>query len=224
MLTLRHKQIIEDSSLCRIAPPDYLLVFRQAGDNAVSITHAGGLRNYIGERSIPAPLVRKYAGWKGDQKKNLLSHWIWRQYASPVWMDIRRKRMLPYKGSKEVQEEKHVCPLQLDVIERCLVLWSNPGDVVLSPFMGIGSEIYGAVESGRRGIGIELKASYYRQALRNVKAGVEARAAAVEAEEKLKPKTLMEKVGLLDSLPDEKPLNEQPDYLGFDQHGAEVLK
>jgi len=175
LLTLRHKQIVEDSSLCRIAPPDYLLVFRQTGKNAVPITHADGLRSYAGETPIPAPLLRKYGHYKGDQRKNLLSHWIWRHYASPVWMDIRRKRVLPHRDTKEKAEEKHVCPLQLDVIDRCLTLWSNPGEVVLSPFMGIGSEVYSAVRHGRRAIGSELKATYYRQAVRNVEAAVKHR-------------------------------------------------
>jgi DNA modification methylase len=172
MLSLRHKQIIEDSSLCRIAPPDYLLVFRRPGDNAVPITHEHGFNSYIGETPMPPDLVKKYGDFKGDQRVNLLSHWIWRQYASPVWMDIRRKRLLAFRDAKECPEEKHVCPLQLDVIERCLVLWSNPGEVLLTPFMGIGSEVYSALVQGRRGIGIELKPSYYRQAVRMLDAAV----------------------------------------------------
>ena len=112
--------------------------------------------------------MRAFENYTGEQKKNALSQWIYRQYASPVWMDIRRNRMLPYQDAKENQEERHVCPLQLDVIERCLTLWSNPGDIVLSPFAGVGSELYGAIINGRRAVGCELKASYYRQALRNV--------------------------------------------------------
>jgi hypothetical protein len=88
-------------------------------------------------------------------------------------MDIRRGRLLPHREARESEEEKHVCPLQLDVIERCLILWSNPGETLLSPFMGVGSEIYGARINGRRGIGIELKATYYRQAVRNVRDATE---------------------------------------------------
>lgn len=101
-----------------------------------------------------------------------MSHWIWRRYASPVWMDIRRKRMLPHRDSKEKPEEKHVCPLQLDVIERCLTLWSNLGDVMLTPFMGIGSEAYMAVRMERRPIGIELKETYYNQSIRNIESAL----------------------------------------------------
>jgi len=172
MLSLRHKQLIEDSSLCRIAPPDYLLVFRKSGDNAVPIVHPHGMNFYIGETPMPAELVKEFGDWHGDQRVNRLSHWIWRKYASPVWMDIRRKRLLPFRDAKETPEEKHVCPLQLDVIDRCLVLWSNPGEVVLTPFMGIGSEVYSAVVNARRGIGVELKPSYYRQAARMLKAAV----------------------------------------------------
>lgn len=173
MLTLMHKTLTIDSSMSRIAPPDYLLVFKKSGKNAEPISHPDGLRRYAGATPIPPDLVRDYANYKGDQRANLMSHWIWRQYASPVWMDIRRKRLLPYLGSKENPEEKHVCPLQLDVIERCLTLWSNPNDVMLTPFMGIGSEPHCAIVHGRRAIGVELKASYYRQAVQNVGTAVE---------------------------------------------------
>jgi DNA modification methylase len=120
---------------------------------------------------IPEELVQKYANFKGDQRRNLLSHWIWRAYASPVWMDIRSGRLLPYQNARESTEEKHVCPLQLDVIERCLTLWSNPGDVVLTPFLGCGSEAYMALQMGRKAIGCELKPTYYRQAVKNLAMG-----------------------------------------------------
>jgi DNA modification methylase len=170
MKTLMHKTIVEDSSKSRLAPADYLLVFKKPGENREPITHAEGFKDYAGENQLPADLVREFAGYKGEQKKNALSQWIYRQYASPVWMDIRRSRMMPYDESKENDEERHVCPLQLDVIERCLALWSNPGDVLLTPFMGVGSEVFSAVSHGRRGVGIELKATYYRQALKNVRA------------------------------------------------------
>ena len=111
----------------------------------------------------------KYKGWTGKQSENRLSHWIWRQYASAFWDDVRIKEVLPYKKTKEKDDEKHVHPLQLDVIERCLILWSNRGDKVLTPFMGVGSEVYSAVKNGRKGIGIELKPTYYKQAVENVK-------------------------------------------------------
>lgn len=169
MRSLQHRQIVEDSAGCRIAPPDYLIVFKKSGENETPITHKHGLKGYAGAEPIPTDLLRDYGNFKGDQRKNLLSHWIWRHYASPVWMDIRRKRMLPHRDAKEKPEEKHVCPLQLDVVERCLTLWSNPGDVVLTPFMGIGSEAYMAVQMERKAIGAELKATYYRQALRNIR-------------------------------------------------------
>lgn len=168
MRSLMHKTIVEDSSKCRIAGPDYVLIFRKSGENPEPITHEHGFKSYAGETPIPEDLVEKYHNFTGDQKKNRLSHWIWRQYASPVWMDIRTGRLMEYKEAKETEEEKHVCPLQLDVIERLLMLYSNPNDIVLSPFMGVGSEIFGAVTNGRRGIGIELKESYYRQAVRNL--------------------------------------------------------
>jgi DNA modification methylase len=107
-------------------------------------------------------------GFVGDQKSNKFSHWIWRQYASSVWMDIRIDRVLPFQSAKDDEDEKHVHPLQLDVIERAVVLYSNPGETVLTPFMGVGSEVYGAVSLGRRAIGAELKPSYFRQAVANL--------------------------------------------------------
>jgi DNA modification methylase len=166
---LAHKQIVEDSTLCDVASADYLLMFRKRGDNAVPVAHPTGLREYAGERKIPADLLR-YKGHAGNQIENRYSHWIWRQYASSVWDDVRIDRVLPYKESRDPEDERHVHPLQLDVIERACVLWSNPGEVVLTPFMGVGSEVYGAVLNGRRGIGIELKPAYYRQAVKNLAA------------------------------------------------------
>ena len=167
---LAHKTIVDDSSRCSVASADYLLVFRKKGKNPVPITHPTGLDNYAGERQMPAELL-KYRNFKGNQIQNRYSHWIWRQYASAFWDDIRLGRVLPYKASRDPEDEKHVHPLQLDVIERCLVLWSNPGENVLTPFMGVGSEVYGAVINGRRGIGVELKPTYYKQAVRNVEHG-----------------------------------------------------
>jgi hypothetical protein len=164
---LAHKTIVDDSSKCSVANADYLLVFRRNGDNPAPITHPVGLLEYFGERRMPAELL-KYRGWKGNQIENRFSHWIWRQYASAFWDDIRINRVLPFKDSRDPDDEKHVHPLQLDVIDRCLVLWSNPGENVFTPFMGVGSEVYAAVCQGRRGIGVELKASYYRQAVLNV--------------------------------------------------------
>jgi DNA modification methylase len=163
---LSHKQICEDSIQCDVASADYLLTFRRAGENKIPVIHRNGILQYAGERIMPADL-QQYKNHTGKQTENRYSHWIWRQYASSVWDDIRIDRVLPYKESKEPDDERHVHPLQLDVIERCVELWSNPGEVVLTPFMGVGSEVYGALINGRKAIGIELKQSYYRQACRN---------------------------------------------------------
>lgn len=153
-LGLLHKQLCKDSILSRAGLPDYLLAFRAPGENAVPITHAEGLRYYAGKND---------PGGEGVQR----SHNIWRAYASPVWMDIRQTHTLNVRAARDEKDEKHICPLQLDVIDRVMQLWSNPGETVLTPFMGVGSEVYGAICAGRRGIGIELKPSYYRQAVKN---------------------------------------------------------
>jgi DNA modification methylase len=164
---LAHKTIVEDSSKCGVAGADYLLTFRKRGENPIPVAHPVGLLAYAGEKTIPAELLR-YRGWKGNQIENRFSHWIWRQYASSFWDDIRIGEVLQFQDSKDPDDEKHVHPLQLDVITRCAVLWSNPGETILTPFMGVGSEVYGAVKNGRRGLGIELKSSYYRQAVKNL--------------------------------------------------------
>lgn len=174
MKSLAHKTIVDDSSKCSVANADYLLVFRRKGDNPVPIAHPVGLLEYAGERQMPAELF-KYRAWKGNQIENRFSHWIWRQYASAFWDDIRMQRVLPFKDSRDPDDEKHVHPLQLDVIDRILTLWSNPGEKVFTPFMGVGSEVYAAVCQGRLGIGVELKASYYRQAVMNVEAAASGR-------------------------------------------------
>jgi len=165
--SLSHKGLTLDSTRCSIANADYLLIFRRDGQNTVPVTHPEGLTVYAGERKMPANVL-KYRNWKGSQLENKFSHWIWQRYASAFWDDVRIDRVLPYKPARDADDERHVHPLQLDVIDRALVLWSNPGETVLTPFMGVGSEVYGAVCAGRRGIGIELKESYYRQALKNL--------------------------------------------------------
>lgn len=169
---LAHKQIVDDSSLCDVASADYLLMFRKRGENPIPIAHPTGLERYAGEREIPRELLR-YKNWKGKQTGNRYSHWIWRQYASAFWDDVRLSRVLPYKEARDQEDEKHMHPLQLDVIERACVLWSNPGEVVFTPFMGVGSEVYGAVINRRKAIGVELKPSYYRQAVKNLQIAVE---------------------------------------------------
>ncbi|MBU0906549.1 MAG: site-specific DNA-methyltransferase, partial [Nanoarchaeota archaeon] len=133
---LAHKTIVDDSSLCTCASADYLLIFRKKGDNPIPIAHPSGLLDYAGSRKIPNDLI-PYKGWTGNQIENRYSHWIWRQYASAFWDDIRLGRVLPYKEAKDEEDEKHVHPLQLDVIERCVILWSNPGEIVFTPFMGV---------------------------------------------------------------------------------------
>lgn len=166
---LAHAQIVEDSTLCDVASADYLLTFRKAGENKVPVAHPTGLHSYAGERVIPHEL-QEWKGHKGKQTENRFSHWIWRQYASSFWDDIRLDRVLPFQESKGENDEKHVHPLQLDVIERACVLWSNPGEVVLTPFMGVGSETYGAVINGRKALGFELKNTYFRQSVKNMAA------------------------------------------------------
>ena len=167
MKSLHHKTLCEDSTKNSIANGDWLLMFRKKGENPIPVSHEVGLINYAGENQPPKELY-KYRGMRGDQKKNAYSQYIWRQYASSVWMDIRIDNVLKFREAKDGEDEKHVHPLQLDVIERAVVMWSNPGEIVLTPFMGVGSEVYGAVASGRRAIGAELKPSYFRQAVKNL--------------------------------------------------------
>lgn len=164
---LAHRTIVDDSSRCSVASADYLLAFRRRGENPVPISHPNGLTEYAGERPVPADLL-PYRGWTGKQTENRYSHWIWRQYASAFWDDVRLDHVLPFREARDGDDEKHVHPLQLDVIARCVTLWSNLGEVVLTPFMGVGSEVYGAVRQHRMGVGVELKPSYYRQAVRNL--------------------------------------------------------
>lgn len=152
---LMHKQLCKDSAMARCGLPDYLLAFRAPGENKSQITHPEGLLEYYGSRD---------PGGNGEKR----SHHIWRAYASPVWMDIRQTHVLSHKGAREEQDEKHLCPLQIDTIARAVTLWSNPGEIVFTPFMGVGSEVYQAVVMGRKGMGVELKPSYYRQAVRNI--------------------------------------------------------
>jgi len=187
--SLMHKLIVEDSTQCFTAMPDYVLVLTKKGDNAVPVTHPVGfetlLRCYA--LSFPTSCARSttptkhssprmncgttcatpYADHK-DPKSNKLSHYIWQRYASSVWDDIRIDNVLPFRDSKEEDDEKHVHPLQLDVIDRLVELYSNPGEVVLTPFMGVGSEVYSPVSLGRKAIGIELKDSYFKQAKINL--------------------------------------------------------
>jgi DNA modification methylase len=203
--SLMHKMIVDDSSKCFTASPDYILIFKKKGERDIPVQHPNGLNEYYGkyplliehfedygiqedikpvfnadkkkysmtdaldayiEKSFKA-LQKKYEGWE-DPKTNKLSHIIWQRYASSVWDDVRIDNVLPFKESKEEEDEKHVHPLQLDVIGRLAELYSNVDDVVLTPYMGVGSEVYEPVKLGRKAIGIELKESYYRQAIMNL--------------------------------------------------------
>ena len=185
---LAHRQIVEDSTMTNVAAADYLIPFRKKGKNPVPVTHEHGLMGYAGYREVPHELNRS-RGWKGKQTENRFSHWIWRQYASCFWDDIRNngvkgkddtirdRGILPFEQAKDDQDERHMHPLQLDVIERACVLWSNPDETVMTPFLGVGSEVYGALvvnqdNNQRRGMGCELKASYWRQAVKNCANGV----------------------------------------------------
>jgi DNA modification methylase len=154
-LGLMHKQLCKDSTMSRCGLPDYLIAFRKPGENPHPVSHDRGLVDYHGANDPGGDGVKR-------------SHNIWRSYASPVWMDIRQTNTLNKSEARDEQDEKHICPLQLDVIGRAVELWSNPGEAVLTPFMGVGSEVFGAVRLGRRGVGIELKPSYFRQAVKNL--------------------------------------------------------
>lgn len=164
---LSHWTTVKDASLAGVASADYLLIFRKKGNNPVPIEHPTGFEFYAGGCPIPEE-YEKYKNWQGDQKENQWSHMIWRRYASSIWDDIRMERILPFMDCKEPDDEKHVHPLQLDIIDRAIHLRSNLGEIVFSPFMGVGSEVYGAVINHRKGIGAELKTSYYRQSLKNM--------------------------------------------------------
>jgi hypothetical protein len=177
--SLSHKNLTIDSTKCSIANADQLIIFRRQGVNVVPVAHPNGLLEYAGATQMPNG-VMKYKGWTGSQLENKYSHWIWRHYASAFWDDVRLDRVLPYRDAREFDDERHVHPLQLDVIDRAIVMWSNPGETVLTPFMGVGSEVYSALCAGRRGIGIELKSSYYRQAEHNIKLASEGKRAELQ--------------------------------------------
>jgi hypothetical protein len=162
-IRLLHKQIVKDSALSGQGLADYIVTFRKPGDNPEPV--AGCFRQWVGEGD--GPDYGKYT--TATDGRNWYSIEVWQRYASPVWSDINQTRTLQYRGGRDEKDEVHISPLQLDVIERCIDLWSNPGDTVLTPFLGIGSEVYGAVEMGRKGIGVELKPSYFRQAVKNLK-------------------------------------------------------
>jgi DNA modification methylase len=179
--SLMHKNIAEDSTMCFTAIPDYLLVFKKIGENQVKVTNPNGFKIYHGETPLLPAMEKKYGKWEHILEKyknnnndgqnhltNKLSQIIWQRYASSVWDDIRNDNVLPFKDSREDDDEKHVHPLQLDIIDRIVELYSNPNEVVLTPFMGVGSEVFSPVSLGRKAIGIELKDSYFKQAKLNL--------------------------------------------------------
>lgn len=186
--SLMHKFIVEDSTKCFTAMPDYVLIFTRSGENEVPVTHEHGFTRYFGAIPVLPNIVQAYNNANGsrfneeqlwehlqrnfrghqDPKTNKLSHYIWQRYASSVWDDVRIDNVLPFKDSREDDDEKHVHPLQLDVIDRLVELYSNPNEVVLTPFAGVGSEVYSPLSLGRKAIGIELKDSYYKQLLLNI--------------------------------------------------------
>lgn len=176
--SLMHKLIVEDSTECFTAMPDYILIFKKKGENKIPVVHPLGLDYYAGSIPVLPEMVAKYGTFEdlkkkysnhSDPKTNKLSHIIWQRYASSVWDDIRIDNVLKYKESKEEDDEKHVHPLQLDVVDRLVTLYSNPDETVLTPFMGVGTEVYSPVSLGRKAIGIELKESYFKQAIENLK-------------------------------------------------------
>ena len=165
-LGLSHGQIVKDSAMCRNGIPDYLVAMRKPGTNPEPVSHEpNGFQRWIGPDEREPKQERK-----ADPRTNKYSHEVWQRYASPVWFDINPSDTLQKESAREDDDSRHICPLQLTVIRRAIELWSNPGDVVLSPFAGIGSEGAVAIEEGRRFVGIELKESYYRQASRNLAA------------------------------------------------------
>lgn len=164
---LAHKTIVDDATNAGVASADYMLIFRRSGDNPIPVAHPTGLEYYAGESPLPEDCLQ-YKGWKGKQTENKYSHNIWRRYASSIWDDIRMNRVLQFQDSKDPDDEKHVHPLQLDVIDRIVTLRSNKGENVFTPFMGVGSEVYSAVSNDRKGIGAELKPSYFKQAVMNL--------------------------------------------------------
>lgn len=159
---LLHKQIAKDSSLSRMAVADYIVTLRKSGDNPEPI--AGGFDAYHGTDDLPAEDPGAHSGHVASS----YSVKVWQRYAEPVWMDINQSDVLSRSNARDEADERHIAPLQLTPIRRCLQLWTNPGDVVFSPFAGIGSELYCAVEMGRKGLGAEIKASYFRQAVANL--------------------------------------------------------
>lgn len=166
---LLHKQVCKDSNMSRMAVADYMVTMRKHGDNLEPI--AGPFDAYFGDETTPyGPLVTETGSMRSTNRPgdDWYSVAVWQRYAEPVWMDIAQSDVLSHRCARDVADERHIAPLQLTPIRRCIQLWSNPDDVVFSPFAGIGSELYVALQMGRRAIGAELKESYFQQASRNL--------------------------------------------------------
>lgn len=161
---LLHKQVCKDSALSRMAVADYIVTLRKPGDNPEPI--AGAFTEYHGE---DPSMLAEDPGVDGVHVASSYSVQVWQRYAESVWTDINQSDVLSHRAARAVEDERHISPLQLTVIRRCMQLWSNSGDVVFSPFAGIGSEVYVAVQMGRRGLGVELKDTYFAQAVANLK-------------------------------------------------------
>lgn len=183
--SLMHKFIVEDSTKCFTAMPDYVLIFVKNGENQVPVTHPCGIQEYYGEVPILNCMLQAYNNqnktnfnsdqlWKHlqdtkeEEKVTKINHYIWQRYASAIWDDIRVKNVMPFKGGKEEDDEKHITPLQLDVIARLIELYSNKNEIILDPFNGVGSTTFQAIKMGRKAIGVELKESYFKQAKINL--------------------------------------------------------
>lgn len=172
-IRLLHKQLTKDSTISGQGLADYIVTFRKPGDNEEAV--AGMLERYSGDAvDVSREAYEKQAAttraegrdpWPFETWRSIMT---WQRYASPVWTDVRQSRTLQYRNARDEKDEAHISPLQLDVVERCIDLWSNPGETVFTPFMGIGTEVYCAVASGRKGIGFELKDTYFAQAVANI--------------------------------------------------------
>jgi DNA modification methylase len=168
-LGLLHKTIKKDSAMSRQGIPDYVVVMRKPGENDLPVT--GEFTYYVGDQCLNNFVEYTRSDGRRVQARgvNASSIDVWQQYASPVWFDINQTNTLNFREGRDNDDERHICPLQLDVIERCMQLWTVKGDTVLTPFLGIGSEAYVAVKMGRKAIGVELKESYFKLATRNMK-------------------------------------------------------
>lgn len=175
--SLMHKNIVEDTTEAFTAMPDYVILFKKRGENEVKVTHNHGFKKYYGSTPMLPEMIEHYGSWEHlnlkyknweDPKTNKLSHVIWQRYASSVWDDVRNDNVLTFKSARENDDEKHVHPLQLDIIYRLVEMYTNKNETVLTPFMGVGSEVYAPLDLGRKAIGIELKESYFKQAVKNI--------------------------------------------------------